>query len=120
VTYKPGGTNFFTKVKEKNRRLLQFDYYFNQIKKTKFRQVPMSIFRTIQYEGLDEETGKLSMTDWNYIELKLKKEDKEGLMNMKRQTIEEFNRFDIALKDKYRLGLIDLIDYEHGRIFIVR
>jgi hypothetical protein len=33
--------------------------------------------------------------------------------------IEEFNRFDIALKQRYP-GMVDLIDYDNGTVTIVK
>ena len=45
--------------------------------------------------------------------------DVTGLQQFDGNTVEEFNRFDIALKELYP-RLVDLIDYDAGTITIVR
>jgi len=94
--------------------------YLSQIPKLHFKPVTPKIFRTIQYEGLDEETGEMLMSQWNYAELKISPEDQQGLKRLNPLYINKFNQFDIALKNKYKLHIVDLIDYDEGRIILVR
>jgi hypothetical protein len=93
-------------------------YYLSQIQKLQFVPVSKEIFHVIQNEGLDEETGSASMTNWVYAELKVTPVDKAGLRNMSRDALEKFNQFDIYLKTRYK-RLIDLIDYRSGTVIIV-
>jgi hypothetical protein len=48
-----------------------------------------------------------------------KPQDRQGLQQFNPDTVEEFNRFDIALKELHP-GLVDLIDYDAGTITIVK
>jgi hypothetical protein len=93
--------------------------YIDQIPKLKFKPITPKLFKTIQWDGLDEETGKYKPSQWKFTELKLSVTDKKGLINLSPDQIEKFNNFDIELKNKYKLKLIDLIDYSEGRVFIV-
>jgi len=55
-------------------------------------------------------------------ELELIDEDKEGLISFNDDVIEDFNDFDIEIKDgqKYPFNMIDMIDYEKGKVYILK
>ena len=94
--------------------------YILQIPKLKFKPVTPKIWSAIRWEGLDDEQDKSKRSQWMFAELKLKESDKNGLMGYVEETIEKFNRFDIQLKNIYKMKLIDLIEYDAGRVYIVR
>lgn len=96
-------------------------YYLKQIPSAKFTPVTNDVWDTItNYEGLDEEFNRPLKSQWSMTELHVVPLDKQGLIHGSGDTVEKFNIFDIALKDKYKMHLIDLIDYEKGRVIIVR
>jgi len=55
-------------------------------------------------------------------ELELIDEDKNGLMTFDEDVINDFNEFDIELKDgqKYPFNMIDMIDYDNGKVYILK
>jgi hypothetical protein len=93
--------------------------YIAQISKLSWKPINRSVWNTIQDEGLDEEYESYESDNWVMADLKVDPRDAEGLQRFDSDTVEEFNRFDIALKSQYP-GLIDLIDYDAGTITIVR
>ncbi len=94
--------------------------YISQIPKLTFKPVSDSVWETIQDEGLDEEQNKPNRQSWEMAELKVSTNDQKMLKGFDDDTLEKFNDFDIKLKDKYKLKYIDLIDYDKGKITIVR
>jgi hypothetical protein len=93
--------------------------YIAQIPKLTWEPITRSVWNTIQDEGLDEEQEMYNRTDWIMASLQISPEDIKGLQQFNSNTVEEFNRFDIALKSQYP-GLTDLIDYDAGTITIVK
>jgi len=55
-------------------------------------------------------------------ELELIDEDKRGLMNFDNDVVNDFNEFDIEIKDgqKYPFNMIDMIDYKKGKVYILK
>jgi hypothetical protein len=49
-------------------------------------------------------------------------EDKNGLINFDDDVVNDFNEFDIELKDsqKYPYNMIDMIDYNNGIVYILK
>ena len=93
--------------------------YIAQIPKLTWQPITRSVWNTIQDEGLDEEQEAYERNNWVMASLVIDPKDALGLQQYNNDTIDEFNRFDIALKSQYP-GLIDLIDYDAGTITIVR
>jgi hypothetical protein len=93
--------------------------YISQIPKLQWQPISRSVWNSIQDEGLDEEQDAYEPSDWVMASLKVSPKDIQGLQQFNSDAIEEFNRFDIALKSKYP-GLVDLIDYDTGTVTIVR
>lgn len=85
-----------------------------------FDPVSEQTWKTIGYEGLDEEQGIFDKDKWVEAILPLSSEDKQGLMNFNAETVEKFNEFDIRLKERYNMKLTDLIDYDNGIVKIVK
>ena len=93
--------------------------YLAQVAKLQWQPVSRNVWATIQDEGLDEEQDAENPTDWVMAQLAITPEDAAALQAFDDDAIEEFNRFDIALKSRYP-GLVDLIDYDNGTVIIVR
>jgi hypothetical protein len=93
--------------------------YIAQIPKLNWQPITRSVWNTIQDEGLDEEQEAYERNNWVMASLVVDPKDALGLQQYNNDTIDEFNRFDIALKSQYP-GLVDLIDYDAGTITIVR
>lgn len=93
--------------------------YISQIAKLNWGPINSSIWETIQDEGLDEEYEAYDPKQWVMATLTVGPQDQEKLTQYNSETIEEFNRFDIALKTRYP-GMVDLIDYDRGTITIVK
>ena len=93
--------------------------YLAQIPRLNWRPVSKSVWNSIQDEGLDEEQDAVDPADWIMASLDITPQDATALMAYDDDAIEEFNRFDIALKQKYP-GLVDLIDYDRGTVTIVK
>lgn len=93
--------------------------YIAQVPKLQWQPINRSVWNAIQDEGLDEEQDAYEPGDWAMALLTVSPEDSKGLQQFDSNTVEEFNKFDIALKSKYP-GLVDLIDYDAGTITIVR
>lgn len=93
--------------------------YIAQVPKLKWQPISRSVWNSIQDEGLDEEQDAYEPDNWVMASLTVSPKDAKGLQQFDSDTLEEFNRFDIALKSKYP-GFVDLIDYDAGTITIVR
>ena len=93
--------------------------YLGKIAKLNWQPVDKSVWNSIQDEGLDEEQNAPNSADWIMASLNITPEDAQALMAYEDDAIEEFNRFDIALKQRYP-GMVDLIDYDNGTVTIVK
>ena len=93
--------------------------YLGQIPKLNWQPVSKSVWRSIRDEGLDDEQDTPDPASWVMASLQITPEDAQALMAYDDNAIEEFNRFEIALKQRYP-GLVDLIDYDNGTITIVK
>jgi hypothetical protein len=93
--------------------------YLGQIAKLNWQPVNKSVWNSIQDEGLDEEQDTPNPADWLMASLNITPDDAQALMAYEDDAIEEFNRFDIALKQRYP-GMVDLIDYDNGTVTIVK
>jgi hypothetical protein len=93
--------------------------YLSQIPNLNWQPVNRRIWNAIQDEGLDEEQNALDPSNWVMASLNISPEDAQALQAFDDNAIEEFNRFDIALKSRFP-GLVDLIDYDRGTVTIVK
>jgi len=97
-----------------------FNNYFSQLNTKIFKNVTQDIFETIDCEGLTEEYDSYNKSDWKYVEIDLTDQDINGLKKFDVDTINKFNQFDIQLKEKFSMKYVDLIDYDNGKVFIVK
>ena len=95
-------------------------YYMNQIDDLIFEPVSENVWDTIEVEGLNDEHDAHDPSQWVMAELVLDPSDIKGLKSFNEDIINKFNQFDISLKEKYHLKLVDLINYEEGKIVIVK
>ena len=93
--------------------------YLSQVSNLSWKPVNRSVWNTIQDEGLDEEQDAPNHTDWAMASLTIDPKDAQALQAFDNDAVEDFNRFDIQLKDRYP-GLTDLIDYDRGTVTIVK
>lgn len=93
--------------------------YLAQVPKLSWNSINKNTWETIQDEGLDEEQNAFSPNEWVMAKLNLSPEDVTGLQQFNEDTVEDFNLFDIGLKEKYP-GYVDLIDYDAGTVTIVK
>lgn len=101
--------------------IILFQDFFDQIENGRYVPIDDNIFDTIVAEGWDETTGIGIKRMYDYIILEINCDEEQGLMNFDKDTVEKFNKFDIALKDMYGVKkYIDLVDYDAGVVRIVR
>lgn len=102
--------------------LKKWDEFFNeteQVRHAIYNPVTDSVWRTIQDEWLDEETGVKDRDLWKFMKLKISDNDKTLLEALDDDIIEKYNRFDIALKAEFKMRCIDFIDYDKWVIRVV-
>jgi hypothetical protein len=95
------------------------DSYIGQISQLTWRPINSDVWETIQFEGLDEEQGEFDPRNWVMATLAISPQDSAALSNFNDDTVNDFNSFDIELKEKFP-GYVDLIDYDRGSVTIVR
>jgi hypothetical protein len=93
--------------------------YLNQLENAQWQPITDQIWDTIQIEGLDEEFNQ-DRTAWSFISLNVSQQDSDELRAYDPVAIDEWNGFDISLKEKFNLQMIDLIDYANGSVIIVK
>lgn len=52
--------------------------------------------------------------------LQIPLEDSIGLRGFKKETLELYNSFDIWLKERYKVQVVDFIDYSKGTIYLIK
>jgi len=101
-------------------------YYWMQINDEKWTPLTDELWNDILEEGWIEDLeyvyDEVNKEDIVYKELDLVEEDKQGLINFDDDIVNDFNEFDIELKDKqeYPYPIIDMIDYENGIVYILK
>jgi len=93
--------------------------YIGQILQLNWHPINRATWTTIRDEGLDEEQDAPNPSQWVMSRLVISPEDSELLKTFDADTVDDFNRFDIDLKEKFP-GYVDLIDYENGTVTIVK
>jgi hypothetical protein len=102
-------------------------YYWMQINDEN-NWIPLTdkLYNDIMEEGwiddLEYVYKNINKNDIVYKELILIDEDKSGLIEFDDDIINNFNEFDIEIKDKqkYPFNMIDMIDYENGKVYILK
>lgn len=98
----------------------EFSNLIESVPDLKFRALEPGVWDTIGYEGLDEEKGKMRKSQWRMADLKIPKADSQGLYDGDGDTIDRYALFDAMLKERYKMKYIDLINYDTGRVVIVK
>lgn len=118
--------DYIVHVYENNNQNNTFEDFFNQIKNSEYKPISDDIWDIINdCEGFTEEVnnfeGDFNREHYSMTELEIPIEDKIGLQKFDNETIDKYNDFDIELKEKgYYPNYIDLIDYDKGKIVIVK
>ena len=101
--------------------------YWEQIDNAKWIPISQEMFEDLEEEGWIEDLeyfhNNINRYDISHIKLDLTDKDKNGLINDDDDDIgEDFNEFDIELKDKqeYPYPMLDMIDYEKGIVYILK
>jgi hypothetical protein len=101
--------------------------YWNQIKdKDGWKPITDELYNDIEEEGWIEDLefvyDNINKENIIYKELDLSNKDKEGLISFDDDIINDFNSFDIEIKDgqEYPFNTIDFIDYNNGIVYIVK
>lgn len=102
-------------------------YYWMQINnKKRWNPITDELYNDLLDEGWIEDLeyvyDDVNKDDIVFKELELIDEDKEGLMTFDDDIVEDFNEFDIEIKDKqeYPYNMIDMIDYNNGKVYILK
>jgi len=102
-------------------------YYWMQINnENNWNPITDKMFDDLCDEGWIEDLEYVydDITKDNIIvkELELIDEDKIGLVSFNDDVINDFNELDIEIKDKqkYPFNMIDMIDYENGKVYILK
>lgn len=102
------------------------DYRKQVEDKSDWLSITDDIYNQVEEEGwiddLEYMYGDINKEDIKYKELKITKKDKEGLINFDEDIVDDFNEFDIEIKEtqKYPYKIIDFIDYENGKVYILK
>lgn len=98
-----------------------FDDYLLQIRNGNFSPCTNDMWETIEMDGYSEEREDFNKSNYLIMELIITDDKKEGLINFDDDIIEEFNDFDIELKDSDLYpNHLDFIDYDIGKVYIVK
>lgn len=101
-----------------NNRL---NYYLDLIENSIYEKLDDIFFNDLLEEGFPYEIENGTNIDsWVKCSLKLKEEDRIGLIEFKEETVDFFNELDIEIKNKYNLKIIDFIDYDAGIVYIIK
>lgn len=107
-----------------NENYKSFKNYFQQIENNHYLPLTKKIWNDINIDGYVDEVndynGDYDKNNYSYTELIISTDDKDGLINFNNDTIEKWNDFDIEFKNKYYPDYIDYIDYDNGKIYIIK
>lgn len=106
----------------------KFKKLFDQIESKSFADINDSLWEMIKWDGWINDKSRYKSDekgykkdDYEYIELDIPEIDEFGLVTADDKTIDKYNEFDIQLKDRYyKKGYIDFIDYDNGKVYVVR
>jgi hypothetical protein len=97
---------------------MKISEYSTQVVQSSWVHVPSWIWSMIQNLGLDEELEAYQASDWLMAELSLDFEDEVDLRALDDVVLEKFNKLNELVKNYNNQHI--LIDYENGRIFVVK
>jgi len=107
---------------------MEIEDYILQVKNKQYEPLLEFLYNEISEEGFLDELREYynksyTIKDFEYIDLEISEEDKEGLMDFDDTIIDKFNDFDIALKDLDKgtyPRVVDFIDYDRGKVVVVK
>jgi hypothetical protein len=98
-----------------------FDTLITQIlNDSLYQKCTNEIFDIIQAEGLDEEFNKFKKSDWTFITLQIPENISNKIKNFDHEILNMLNEFDMIIKNRFKMKYIDLIDYDLGKIRIIK
>jgi hypothetical protein len=98
-----------------------FDTLITQIlNDSLYQKCTNEIFDIIQTEGLDEEFNKFKKSDWTFITLQIPENISNKIKNFDNEILNLLNEFDMIIKNRFKMKYIDLIDYDLGKIRIIK
>jgi archaellum component FlaC len=102
-------------------------YYWMQINNDKgWKPITDELYNDLLDEGWIEDLeyvyDDVNKEDIVFKELELIDEDRIGLMNFDDDILNDFNELDIEIKNgqKYPFNMIDMIDYNNGKVYILK
>jgi|AntRauTorckE6833_2_1112554.scaffolds.fasta_scaffold03465_3 hypothetical protein len=91
---------------------------------SEFQPITDTLWDSIELDGYTEEVndykGDFDRSHYTYTEVEISNEDKQGLISMDSNTIDKWNDFDIELKDNHYPAYLDFIDYDNGKVYVVK
>lgn len=98
-----------------------FDTLITQIlNDSLYQKCTNEIFDIIQTEGLDEEFNKFKKSDWTFFTLQIPENISNKIKNFDHEILNMLNEFDMIIKNRFKMKYIDLIDYDLGKIRIIK
>jgi hypothetical protein len=102
-------------------------YYWMQINNDEgWKLITDELYNDLLDEGWIEDLeyvyGDVNKEDIVFKELELIDEDRIGLINFYDDILNDFNELDIEIKNgqKYPFNMIDMIDYNNGKVYILK
>ena len=98
----------------------EFKDLFNQIKTGKFIPLSDEVFESLEWDGWMDEKNDNNRKHYRMLELSIPQQDSMDLIQLDDEIVNKYNEFDIELKSRLGDNFLDLINYDEGKIFIVR
>jgi len=103
----------------------EWSILIDEILKSEFLPITDELWESINMDGYSEEVndyeGDFDRNNYTYMEIELSDKDRIGLINMDEDVLERYNDFDVYFKaEGYYPEYIDLIDYDEGKIYIIK
>lgn len=106
----------------------KFKNLFDQIISGNYQELTDDIWEALEWDGWIDDASRLhygkkgdKREDYEFIELDIPETDEFGLATKDDDAINKYNEFDIELKEKlYDKGYLDLINYDEGKVRIVK
>lgn len=103
------------------------DKYLEQINSGEYSEATNELYDFISTEGWLSELEEFyntdySVEDFEYLILDISDKDRNGLIHMDESVVNKFNDLDIKIKEitSYPYDVLDFIDYDKGKVYIIR
>ena len=102
--------------------MFEFKNLFNQIQNGNYQPISDDVWGSLEIDGFPEEVNDFDLKHYEMLDLEIPIDDEIGLAEFNDNVVNKYNNFDIELKNSGWLekGYLDLIDYEAGKIFIIK